>query len=534
MALFPDWLPWLDKQAAVREVGRMIVASGAVTNALIGFAAVDGREARVVPARRDRDPVARDRAAARVRPGRRPAGQPRPGARASLPQRPRSCLRARSCSSSPTSCRPRVRRGCTTRSRRAGTSSPSSSRIPSGSDRSRTSAGVTLPLVDPDDRTRSLVRLSRKEARARRELNEQRAAAARPRAARARARPRGRSRAATDAPCTPRFSPGQKGDDEGREARGERGRPAEAGGRSRGSPVARLLAIGLIVGASIAAALAVFLVDRPASTARLLDGPITVKRALSTLGRAVRRSRRGRDRRLHERRERPAPVGARRRRASGRTGSRRPGSTREHEGDISLLRTRITLQCLTRACLPPRGGGRVVRFRPFAVTYRRGGQERTGARALGAPPGLLAAPAGRRGTRRDRGHRAAARAGVRPVARDGAGAVARRRGACSASRALRSCSRRSGRRRTRRSGAWRRLSPLERSLLRVEAAAANDDEAARRRTLDDLATRLGGVPAPALERRTRALAWGQSPPEPEALVLLAEQVRAALNGGVRA
>ena len=50
MALFPDWLPWLDKQAAVREVGRMIVASGAVTNALIGFAAVDGREARVVPA----------------------------------------------------------------------------------------------------------------------------------------------------------------------------------------------------------------------------------------------------------------------------------------------------------------------------------------------------------------------------------------------------------------------------------------------------------------------------------------------------
>ena len=79
----------------------------------------------------------------------------------------------------------------------------------------------------------------------------------------------------------------------------------------------------------------------------------------------------------------------------------------------------------------------------------------------------------------------------------------------------------------------RRLSPLERSLLRVEAAAARDDEATRRRTLDDLATRLGGVPAPALERRTRALAWGQSPPEPEALVLLAEQVRAALNGGVR-
>ena len=34
MALFPDWLPWLDKQAAVREAGRMIVASGAATNAV--------------------------------------------------------------------------------------------------------------------------------------------------------------------------------------------------------------------------------------------------------------------------------------------------------------------------------------------------------------------------------------------------------------------------------------------------------------------------------------------------------------------
>ena len=66
----------------------------------------------------------------------------------------------------------------------------------------------------------------------------------------------------------------------------------------------------------------------------------------------------------------------------------------------------------------------------------------------------------------------------------------------------------------------RRLSPLERSLQQVEAAAQGDDEAARRRTLDDLATHLGEIPSPSLEVRTRALAWGQSPPDPEALARL--------------
>jgi hypothetical protein len=37
-------------------------------------------------------------------------------------------------------------------------------------------SGVTLPLANPEDGALSLVRLSRKETRARRELNEQRAA----------------------------------------------------------------------------------------------------------------------------------------------------------------------------------------------------------------------------------------------------------------------------------------------------------------------------------------------------------------------
>ena len=80
---------------------------------------------------------------------------------------------------------------------------------------------------------------------------------------------------------------------------------------------------------------------------------------------------------------------------------------------------------------------------------------------------------------------------------------------------------------------WRRLSPLERSLERVEAASRSGDEGERRRTLDELATRLADVPAPALEETTRALAWGAAPPRPESLTELAGQVRTTLNGEVR-
>jgi uncharacterized protein (DUF58 family) len=54
MALFPDWLPWLDKQAAIRRTGRMILASGLATNALIGYAAA-GATRQLLPARRGRD-----------------------------------------------------------------------------------------------------------------------------------------------------------------------------------------------------------------------------------------------------------------------------------------------------------------------------------------------------------------------------------------------------------------------------------------------------------------------------------------------
>ena len=86
MALFPSSLPWLDKPAAVREAGRMILASGAATNALIGFADAGGPDPRARPGSQGPRPRARDRASSRVD-ARRPSRQPRPGARAALPQR---------------------------------------------------------------------------------------------------------------------------------------------------------------------------------------------------------------------------------------------------------------------------------------------------------------------------------------------------------------------------------------------------------------------------------------------------------------
>jgi hypothetical protein len=296
------------------------------------------------------------------------------------------------------------------------------------------------------------------------------------------------------------------------------------------TPIARLLAIGLIVGSSIAAALAVFLVDRRESTTRVLEGPITVERALSTTAAlfgdpvAAEIDVYTSDRSIASRSVR-VTTGFRPYRI---TATR---ITRERQGDISLLRTRITLECLTRTCLPPKGGARVVRFPPFAVTYRRGGQ---GARVVVPWEPFQVS------SRLPRG--AAAGVGIidtAPLLEQGFDrspdtvralslVVAVALGLAGAALVLTTLWPSSAAQRR-----LRRLSPLERSLLRVEAAAASDDEATRRRTLDDLATQLGGLPAPSLERRTRALAWGKSPPEPEALALLAEHVRAALNGGVR-
>jgi uncharacterized protein (DUF58 family) len=175
MALFPDWLPWLDKSVAVCEAGRMVLASGAATNALIGFAEVGAHEAHVAPARRDRaqlrsieqrlatgdsdgPPDSLDRAlellfrTARIVP---------PGTFVFLLSDflpPPSPARLTDALAAGWDIVPVV------------VQDPVWERsFPDVS-------GVTLPLTDPDDGATSIVRLSRKGARERREINEQRAA----------------------------------------------------------------------------------------------------------------------------------------------------------------------------------------------------------------------------------------------------------------------------------------------------------------------------------------------------------------------
>jgi uncharacterized protein (DUF58 family) len=176
MALFPDWLPWLDKPAAVREALHMIIASGAAANALIGSAAVGGTAPPIVPMRRDR---AQWRAIEQRLWGDDAADGP-----------PDSLDRALELLSR------------TARTVPVGTfvfvlsdflPPPSRDRLTDGLaagwdivpvivqdpvwERSFPDvSGVTLPLADPEHGTLSLVRLSRNETRARRELNEQRAA----------------------------------------------------------------------------------------------------------------------------------------------------------------------------------------------------------------------------------------------------------------------------------------------------------------------------------------------------------------------
>jgi hypothetical protein len=298
------------------------------------------------------------------------------------------------------------------------------------------------------------------------------------------------------------------------------------------TPAARLLAVGLILVAAAAVMLAIVLVDRPGSTARPLDDPITVKRSLSTsaalFGDPVEAE--------VDVYSDDARIAARSVRVSTSFEPYRVTATRvdrRHQGDVSLLRTRISLECLSQACLPPRGKARVLRFPPFAVAYRNGGREQ---RVLVPWEPLQVSSRLPADTK--------ARVGIvdsAPLLESRferspqtlravfllAAAVLGLAGAALVVTAFWPSSYLAQRRQ-------RRLSPLERSLQQVEAAAEGDDEAARRRTLDDLATHLGEIPSPSLEIRTRALAWGQGPPDPEELTHLAEQVRATLNGGAKA
>jgi hypothetical protein len=201
---------------------------------------------------------------------------------------------------------------------------------------------------------------------------------------------------------------------------------------------------------------------------------------------------------------------------------------RSRRGAVTLLRTRVVLACLTTECLAPSAGGRLFRFRPLTVTYRRDGRELSLRRTweplqvysrLGANPRLVDSAPGL-----DTGFRVPPtllRAALLVLA--GALVLA---GTAWVVTGLWPRFPYSLRR-------WRRLSPLEQALARLDAAARIDDEATRRRVLDQLASQLEENALPALERHTRGLAWGEATPDREELDRLGEDVRRSLNGGRR-
>ena len=468
----------------------MILASGAATNALIGFAAVDGGEARDRPG------------AARSRPVRAPSSS------SSSPARPtaRPTASTGRSSSSPAARQDRASGHLRLRPLRL-PAAPGPARL-----HDALAAGWdVVPVVVQDpvwERSfpdvsgrHAAARRSRRPhvlarppepqgGRARRELNEQRAAGLDRMLRELRARPRGTITSSDRRAVHAAVSRlGRRAATRGREAGGERGRPAEMGGRSRscaGRP--RCSQSGSIVGASIAAVLAVFLVDRPSlhrAPARPTRSPSSARsraprhcsaipsRPRSTSTRATRASRPGRSAsatsfgpyRVAETRSTAAST-----RAASRFCA--PGSRSE---------------CLTRTCLPPQGGARVVRFRPFAVTYRRGGRTHAVLVSRGMPLQVSSRlPRGGAAGVGDRRYRAAARSAVRR-------ARPRRFGRCCSS--SRPCSWRS-------SGAALVVTALWPSSLRGPAARgrscprssarscssrpprADDDEAERRRTLD--------------------------------------------------
>jgi len=297
-------------------------------------------------------------------------------------------------------------------------------------------------------------------------------------------------------------------------------------------PATRLLAIGLTLVAAAAAVLVITLADRPRSAARPLEEPITVKRSLSTsavlFGDPVVAEV---DVYADDLR-----IAARSVRVATSFAPYRVSATnveRRHRGDVTLLRTRLTLECLVPACLPPRGETRMIRFPPLAVTYRSGGLDRRIILPWDSLQVSSRLPLDSR-TRVgvvDRAPQLEPQFERSPeMLRTLLLLLAVVLGLAGAALVVVALWPPSYLKQHRR----RRPSPLERSLRRVEAAARCDDEATRRQTLDELATRLSEIPSPSLEVRTRALAWGQGPPEPDALAQLAAQVRAALNGGARA
>ena len=288
--------------------------------------------------------------------------------------------------------------------------------------------------------------------------------------------------------------------------------------------------VALVGAAALAALLAVLLSHRSATTVAPLERPVTVKRALSTtaalFGDQVTAEV---DVYSDDRTVDPASVHVR---SDFRPYS--PVSTRvdrAQQGGVSLLRTRIVLECTTRRCLPPPTHGAVVRFAPLLVTYRA--KERDKSLAVPWEPFELLSRLP---------NDASANVGVIDTAPPlesgfprspaplrgvliGVAAILGLAGAALVVSALWP-SRLLARRR-------RPLSPLEQSLLDVESTARSEDEERRRHALDRLATRLAELPAPSLEARTRSLAWGEESPGAQTMAHLTEDVRASLNGGGR-
>ena len=309
---------------------------------------------------------------------------------------------------------------------------------------------------------------------------------------------------------------------------------SRSGFRSRaaataGSPTSRVAAIVLVLGVALTAVLGASFVDRPSASKPVLADPVTVKRALSTTAALFG------DRVVAE-------VDVVSRDANVPPGSVRVGTSfepftvvsrkveRAHVGGASLLRTTVALQCLTRACLPP-AGGRVVRFLPIVVSYAKDGEQRKAVVPWEPLQVSSRLPRGVAGigvidTAPPLDPRFARSPDTLHLVLLIATVLLALGGAVLVVTALRPPSLRARRR-------WEKLSPLERSLALVEAAAASEDETERRRTLDQLALCLGEAQSPQLELQTRELAWGQAPPEPRELTLLAAEVRATLNGKVR-
>jgi hypothetical protein len=177
MALFPEWLPWLHKPTAVREAAAMIVASGAATSALIGFAEAGGQGLRV-------DRPGRDRTKRRAIEQRTREGEAN-GPPDSLDKALGVLLRHRAGSVPagtfvfvlsdflPPPNAPTLRAAVAT----GWDVIPVVVQDPVWERSFPDVSGVTLPLAHPDDRALALVRLSRTEARARREANELRTTA---------------------------------------------------------------------------------------------------------------------------------------------------------------------------------------------------------------------------------------------------------------------------------------------------------------------------------------------------------------------